>query len=78
MGQHSERLRRAAEKDARRFNDHYEVGTPVRYWPGLKEGEGRRSRTRSEAWALPSGAAVVMVENHSGAIALTHVEIDSG
>lgn len=78
MGKHSERLRRAAEEDARRFNEHYAVGTPVRYWPGLKEGEGRRSKTRSEAWALPSGAAVVMVEGHPGGIALTHVEIETG
>lgn len=55
------------------FNEHVPVGTPVLYWPGAPEGQGRKSVTRSKAWVLSSGAAVVMVEGYAGGIALGHV-----
>lgn len=58
---------------ANEFNDLVPVGTPVRYWPGLRTGEGRASATRTPAWVLPSGTAVVSVEGYAGGIALTHV-----
>lgn len=51
------------------------VGTPVDFWPGFREGPGRRTVTRSVAWVMPSGSAVVMVEGYAGAIALTHVDV---
>lgn len=55
------------------FNAKNPVGTPVRYWTGLREGEGRTSTTRSEA-SLLSDHAVVWVEGQSSCISLTHVE----
>lgn len=49
------------------------IGTPVRYWPGLREGDGIESVTRSEVWTLGGHTPVVMVEGYAGGIALTHV-----
>jgi hypothetical protein len=62
---------------AERFNAANPIGTPVRYWPGVRDGEGRESVTRSPAWALLSGQAIVCVEGYAGGIALTHVEVTS-
>ena len=56
------------------FNEKYKTGQPVRYWSGLKEGEGVESRTRSVAWML-CGIPVVSVEGRTGGVALTHIEI---
>lgn len=55
------------------WNQTHPVGTPVLYWPGARTGPGTVSRTRSEAWTLGHGAAVVAVEGYAGGIALTHV-----
>lgn len=55
------------------FNDHVPVGTPVAYWPGIREGAGAVSVTRSRAWLLGDHTPVVMVEGYGGGIALTHV-----
>ncbi|MDH2424798.1 hypothetical protein [Sphaerisporangium sp. TRM90804] len=49
-------------------------GTPVRYWPGRREGDGRSGRTRSAARLLGGHTPVVWVTGHSSCIALTHVE----
>jgi hypothetical protein len=56
------------------FNRRHPVGTPVTYWPGDRQGPGQTSRTRTPAWTLAHGAAVVSVEDYSGGISLTHVE----
>lgn len=56
-----------------RFNEAHPVGTPVRYWPGVREGDGIESVTRTPAWLLGSGHAVVSVEGYAGGIALTHI-----
>ncbi len=56
------------------FNATHPVGTPVRYWPGVREGAGRDSRTRSRAWVIGGHSAVVSVDGHAGGIALTHVQ----
>lgn len=56
-----------------RFNEQHPVGTPVRYWPGIRSGEGRQSVTRTPAW-LVSGKPCVSVEGYPGGIALTHIE----
>jgi hypothetical protein len=61
---------------AEAWNATVDVGTPVRYWPGAREGAGERSRTRSVAWELGDGTPVVKVEGYAGGIALTHVEVD--
>ncbi len=57
------------------FNKHYPPGTPVRFWPGVKDGEGILSRTRSKAQILSGDTPVVWVEDYAGAIALTHVQV---
>lgn len=56
------------------FNKRNPVGTAVRYWPGVREGEGIESKTRSEATVLSGHTPVVCVEKCAGCIALTHVE----
>lgn len=61
--------RRAVEQ----FNEVAPIGTPVLYWPGAREGEGREGVTRSEAWLLGGHTPVVMVEGYPGGIALSHV-----
>lgn len=50
------------------------VGTPVRYWPGFREGLGRISITTSPVYII-GGAPCVTVERYSGGVALTHVEL---
>lgn len=57
------------------FNAAHPVGTPVRYWPWFREGDGIESVTRTPAWLLGHGEAVVSVDGHAGGIALTHVAI---
>jgi hypothetical protein len=57
------------------FNAKNPVGTPVRYWTGLKEGPGKESKTRSRAEILSGHTPVVWVENESGCICLTHVQV---
>jgi hypothetical protein len=58
------------------WNIVHPVGSPVLAWPGTRDVEPLRTRTRSGAWTLPSGEAVVMVDGHAGGIALTHVDHD--
>lgn len=55
------------------FNDHCPIGSPVMYWPGVREGKGTKSVTRSKAWLLGGHTPVVMVEGYAGGIALSHV-----
>lgn len=57
------------------FNALHEVGAPVRYWPGVREGDGIESVTRSEAWLMGGHSPVVMIEGYPGGIALSHVEV---
>lgn len=56
------------------WNIKYPVGKPVRYWTGLREGDGVRSRTITKAQVLGGHTAVVWVEGHGACIALSHVE----
>ena len=60
---------------AESWNALHQVGTPVRYWPGFRQGEGQISKTRTPAWVV-CGIAVVSVDGHPGGIALTHIELD--
>jgi hypothetical protein len=59
---------------ADRWNVEHPIGTPVRYWTGVREGEGRESKTRTVAQLLSGRTPVVWVEDHGSCIALTHVE----
>lgn len=63
-----------AKKLADKFNQTFGIGTPIRYWSGVRRGPGRTSVTRSHACVLSSDLAVVFVDGHPGAIALSHVE----
>jgi len=53
---------------------HAPIGTPVRYWPGPKQGPGKMSTTRGPAAMLGGAVAVVWVNGHAGCLALDHVE----
>jgi len=55
------------------FNDICPVGSPVYYWPGVREGRPLKSVTRSAAWLLGGHSPVVLVEGYAGGIALSHV-----
>lgn len=59
---------------AEAWNRAHDVGIPVRYWPGLHEGDGIESTTRSLATVLGGHTAVVWVEGRPDCIALSHVE----
>ncbi len=56
------------------WNAAHPVGTPVRYWTGLRKGDGVASVTRTEAQLLGGHTPVVWVEGEGACIALTHVE----
>ena len=50
------------------------VGTLVRYWKGIRQGEpSGTGKTTCEAYSA-YGTAVVFIEGCSGFVALTHVE----
>lgn len=59
---------------AQYLGDALPIGTPVTYWPGLREGDGIKSVTRSNVWDL-CGTPVVMVRGYAGGIALTHIAV---
>jgi hypothetical protein len=67
------KLERSAEIVAA-FNRQLPIGTPVRFWRGLREGPGQFSKTRSVAILLSGHTPVVWLAGTSGAIALTHVQ----
>jgi len=62
---------------AEEWNASCPVGTPVAYrsWHGAAPVS---TRTRSEAWELGSGDAVVLVEGKSGGVALFALEVLHG
>ena len=63
-----------ARQTVETFNAQHPVGTAVRYWRGVRAGEGVLSATRSPAALLGGHTAVVWVEGHTACLALTHVE----
>jgi hypothetical protein len=65
-----------ATREVEAFNKRNTIGTAVRYWAGVREGEGTPSRTCAEATVMGACRAVVWVDGHSGCIALSHVEIE--
>ena len=56
------------------FNSCHPIGTRVRYWTGVREGDGRTSATRTKAQVLGGHTSVVWVDGQAGCIALSHVE----
>lgn len=80
-------VRPAAEMTAPRFNYLHKVGTRVVAYPGVRPEDPLakdlctrlETVTRTPAWTLGHGAAVVSVEGYAGGIALTHIDvIESG
>lgn len=57
------------------WNQRYPVGTPVRYHPIIDDHESVVSKTRSEAWELGHGAAVVKIEGRTGGVLLEAIEV---
>jgi hypothetical protein len=57
-----------------RFNKDNPVGSRVRYWTGVREGDGILSKVRAPAEILGNHTAVVWVDGRSDCIALTHVQ----
>lgn len=64
-----------AEAAVAAFNAKAPIGTPVRYWKGLREGDGAEGTVRSEAYVSASGDPVVFIHGCSGYMALSHVEV---
>lgn len=72
----SQAASREAYRIAYDFQAANPTGSPVLAWPGTRDDEPLRTRTRLSAWVLASGEPVVTVRGHAGAIALTHVDPD--
>lgn len=60
------------------WNDAHPVDTSVVYTPVKGRPEVERTATRSEAWTLGHGAAVVMVDGHPGGVSLEHLMVVDG
>lgn len=60
--------------NADEWNALYPEGTLVTAYPGFRADWPLYTRTRSEAWTLGHGAAVVSVEGYGGGIHLTHID----
>lgn len=56
------------------WNEKYPIGTPVRYFPILHLDDFIDAKTRTEAWPLGHGAAVVSIEGRSGGMGLDHLQ----
>lgn len=64
-----------AVRRCRQWNTSVEEGTTVLYHPIVDEEASRKAETRSVAWALASGEAVVMITGQSGGVSLDALEI---
>ena len=63
---------------AETWNAAHSVGTRVRYWPVLPPIDSAppiETQTRTPAWTLGDGTAVVSVSGKAGGVALTHIEV---
>lgn len=61
--------------DVEEFNRLYPIGTGVIYHPVIDEQEGLHTKTRSAAWNLSNGEAMVLVEGMSGGVSLTALSL---
>jgi hypothetical protein len=60
------------------FNASHPIGTKVRYRSLLEHAtqyDIQETKTRSEAWTLPSGDPVVMIDGKAGGVSLDHIEV---
>src|SRR5262249_3546097 len=53
----------------------FPLGSPCRYWPGVKKGPGLPSKIRSAFGVLNQETVVVWVEGHRGSVAIKHLEL---
>lgn len=67
--------RRMNEAEIAAFNARAPIGTKVRYWAGLREGDGVEGVTRSAAYLLGGHTPVVFVTGYAACVSLTHVEV---
>lgn len=63
-----------AEAEVGLFNSRHPVGSDVLFWPGAKDGPGRKTVTRSLAFVASGRTPAVLVGGYSGWIALSHVQ----
>lgn len=61
--------------DANEFNKKYPVGTPLKYYPIKGKKNFILSKTRTPAWELGCNTPVVSIDEISGGVALTHIEL---
>lgn len=64
-----------AQKVVDKWNKAHPVGTKVRIWPGIREGDGIETATKSAASVLGAHTAVVWTEARPDCIALSHVKV---
>lgn len=76
--------REAAHWEVVAFNAQHSIGTPVLAYPGFRPDDPLAAslnprtlttRTRSAAWLLGDHTPVVLVDDHAGGIALTHIDV---
>ena len=60
------------------FNAAFPVGTRVAAFPITRDEQPLITTTRTPAWALGHGVAVVAVDGYAGGIALTHIDVIEG
>lgn len=58
---------------AKEWNKKNPIGTKVKYWPVADSPEYKDSETRSEAWSLGDGHAVVLIKGQAGGVSLNHL-----
>lgn len=71
---------RKMQKACDDFNAAHPDGTKVRYWTGIREGEGRPGKVGARAYVLGGHSPVVWIiaddpKAPAGTVALTHVEV---
>lgn len=57
------------------FNAKYPIGSPCNYYPIKGGKEYYVTETRSEAWELGHGAAVVAINRVRGGVSIEHLEM---
>ena len=59
--------------NAQEFNRRIPIGTSVLYFPSSNSSEFIAATTRTEAWELGSGQAVVSITGKSGGVSIAHI-----
>ncbi len=63
--------------NAETWNTRHPIGTAVRFYPVRGRDEHEVTKTRSVAWTLGHGDAVVAVEGRSGGVAIDHIIVEA-